>query len=176
MLFVVVVVYQQDYSLTDYGDHDDHVRSSLLRASSRQILQHGARSRRVDMYLFDSDHRNALMLASVNNHSAVCTILAQQGVPIGVVDKDNKNALQLAKSDELKSGLGAVCMLRAAASGDLETVKLLVNQNVNINVMDKSERTPVMYARGGHFEVIKFLCENDCIMASQYNDGWTTLM
>ena len=54
-------------------------------------------------------------------------------------------------------------MLSAAGNGYLEIVKILEENGADINVKNKFDNTPLIWAAiNGHFEVVRFLQDKGC--------------
>lgn len=63
-----------------------------------------------------------------------------------------------------------------ARRGDLEKVKELINKKANINALDPSNHTALMWASlNGHIDVAKKLIKNNARLDIVNNKGWTAL-
>jgi ankyrin repeat protein len=67
-------------------------------------------------------------------------------------------------------------MHKAAEIGDVNTVRLILEQGVDINLRDSNGNTPLFLAsRHGHFNVVQFLIENGADVNVQCQNGITPL-
>ncbi|MBU0479025.1 ankyrin repeat domain-containing protein [bacterium] len=61
--------------------------------------------------------------------------------------------------------------------GDVEEMKLLLRQGLNVNIKDAFDRTPLMIAAFyGHLEMVKLFIENGADVNAQQKEGLTALM
>ncbi|NDE30250.1 MAG: hypothetical protein EB076_09325 [Flavobacteriia bacterium] len=68
-------------------------------------------------------------------------------------------------------------LLTAAAKGDLETVKAIIESGGSANTEDKEKLTALMYAvRKDNIEVVKYLIKKGAKVNAIENEGWTALM
>lgn len=66
-------------------------------------------------------------------------------------------------------------LLDAAENGDIELIKSLVSQGVNINIQNNWGYTPLhLAARNGHIELVKFLTQNPEININAISNYNTT--
>ena len=129
----------------------------------------------------DYDRRTALHLAAGEGHGDVVELLCQVGANVNVEDRWNKRPLDDAKrvghvecieilerygakqgsSDAILDMDSITSLITAAASGDVEYVKLLIdNGSLNLDEGDYDKRTALHLAAGeGHEEVVRLLCE-----------------
>ncbi len=68
-------------------------------------------------------------------------------------------------------------LLTAAAKGDLETVKAIIESGGSANTEDKDKLTALMYAvRKDNIEVVKYLIKHGAKVNAIENEGWSALM
>jgi ankyrin repeat protein len=74
-------------------------------------------------------------------------------------------------------GHGHTPLMRAALDGDIESVKALINQGMDINRRDENGRTALMFAVvNRHYETMKVLLEHGADVNARSNVGGTALM
>ncbi|MES0490291.1 MAG: ankyrin repeat domain-containing protein [Leptospirales bacterium] len=80
-------------------------------------------------------------------------------------------------SKDIKAGdEGETPLLKAAANGDVETVKLLLEHGADINAIDDRAESALLSASYlGHYELVKFLIENGANIENPGNKGYTPL-
>lgn len=68
-------------------------------------------------------------------------------------------------------------LVKAAKDGDIETVKKLISQKVNVNAMYYDETSALMFAAmNGHIEIVNLLIENNANVNARNNIGGTALI
>lgn len=76
------------------------------------------------------------------------------------------------EDDDLCYSHGCTPLFIAAASGDLEIMRLLLEKGAQVNARDKEHCTPLMIAsKKSHVNVIKLLIEREADLALQDQDG-----
>lgn len=88
---------------------------------------------------------------------------------------------QICKGDRrLNWDLGPISkseLVRACEGGDFSTVKILLEESVDLNGLDSTGRTPLMFASGsGHLEVIRLLLEHQADVMMRNCAGHTCVM
>ncbi|CAL1146806.1 unnamed protein product [Cladocopium goreaui] len=88
---------------------------------------------------------------------------------------------QICKGDRrLNWDLGPISkseLVRACEGGDFSTVKILLEESVDLNGTDSTGRTPLMFASGsGHLEVIRLLLEHQADVMMRNCAGHTCVM
>ena len=84
-----------------------------------------------------------------------------------------KSKARSRKNDKFPAFSG---LFRAACLGQLEKVKLLIENGAEINSKNDSGWLPVHYAvQNGHLEVVKFMFENGAEIDLKGKYGWTAL-
>ena len=68
-------------------------------------------------------------------------------------------------------------LFNASLYGNLETVKILLEQGADVDLQSNDGNTALIYAsRDGNLETVKFLLEQGADINLQSNDGWTALI
>ncbi|GMH33513.1 hypothetical protein BSKO_01347 [Bryopsis sp. KO-2023] len=122
----------------------------------------------------DYDKRTPLHLAASNNHlSMVKHLVIVHGADINVVDRYGGTPISdavVGRHAEVASFLrqqGATLQLndpaseicQAVSDGDLDYVKMLVDNGIDANVADYDSRSPLhLAAANGQLEILKYLC------------------
>eukprot|EP00435_Cladocopium_sp_Y103_P057659 s408_g19.t4 len=88
---------------------------------------------------------------------------------------------QICKGDRrLNWDLGPISkseLVRACEGGDFSTVKILLEESIDLNGTDSTGRTPLMFAAGaGHLEVIRLLLEHQADVTMRNCAGHTCVM
>ena len=68
-------------------------------------------------------------------------------------------------------------LMEAAYEGELERVRVLVQQGVPVDTTDAESRTALMWASfNGHTEVVRFLLDSEAVVGARDTNGRTALM
>lgn len=115
----------------------------------------------VNVNVTDAEGRTALMYASFNGHTEIAQKLIRADALAGMRDKAGRTAL-----------------LYASTGPFPETVKLLLENNADPNIIDADEHfTPLMHAAAeGQLEVVKILLEYGADPSLKDVDGETAYM
>ncbi len=129
----------------------------------------------VDVDVADSDYRTPVMFAAFNGHSAVVAFLHEHGAVINTKDINGRTPLLYASSGPfpgtvdylLKNGAevdiqgtleGFTALMTAAAEGQVDVVRVLLEHGADKDLEDKDGDTALSFARqNGHSEVIELL-------------------
>ncbi len=129
----------------------------------------------VDVNIKDENQHTALMLAAYNGHHHVIAWLVEKGAEVDAVDGMNRTALMFAstgpftKAVELLIDAGAnvnatdneenwTPVMMAAAEGQLEVVKLLVEKGADLAMVDVDGESSFDFAQSkGHQEVAAYI-------------------
>ena len=77
---------------------------------------------------------------------------------------------------EIRSSRGLTPLMRAAATGQLETVIELLDDGVDVNELGPRDSTALMFAAGGgHLEVVRHLVSKGADVHAREAGGWTAL-
>jgi len=128
-----------------------------------------------------------LIAASANGHLDVVSFLLEKGADAGAVSNRGLNALAVAgltdKVDQIeglliKKGAGDQSLIDAAAKGDLDTVKALLDSGVNINAKEEvTGFTPLIAAAyHGDLDTVEFLLEKGADVNAKTSRGVTALI
>ena len=80
------------------------------------------------------------------------------------------------EDDDLCYSHGCTPLFIAAASGDLEIMRLLLEKGAQVNACDKEHCTPLMIAsKNSHVNVVKLLIDREADLALQDQDGETAI-
>jgi Ankyrin repeats (3 copies)/Ankyrin repeats (many copies) len=162
---------------------------NLLQAAARGDVNHMRdllQSGRTNVNFRDYDRRTALHVAASEGHLEVCRFLVSQGARVNRSDRWGGSPLDDAHRHrhadvihylrELGASTGsgnrATNLITAAASGDVDEVKLLLHSllaaagtdkkpvnAVDVNKGDYDKRTALHVAAGeGHSEIVRMLC------------------
>jgi ankyrin repeat protein len=67
--------------------------------------------------------------------------------------------------------------IEAAKNGDLATIQIFINQNIDVDITDESGSPALMWAAGNdHLEVVKWLIDNGADIHKADSVGWTALI
>lgn len=115
------------------------------------------------------------MLASYNGHTKLVELLIDKGADVNMVDELTRNALMYASSGPfpntvkvlLKAGADPnltddeqnwTPAMMAAAEGQLEVLKVLVENGADLEMVDVDGESPLYFAtRSGHTKVIDYI-------------------
>ena len=76
-----------------------------------------------------------------------------------------------------KNGYGYTALIDASKNGDLEKVKLLIENGANIEVKDNNGDTALILASYyRRLEIVKYLVEKGANINATNDNGWTSLM
>ncbi len=141
------------------------------------VMVKSAVKKGTDVNITDNEGRTALMLASFNGHSEIVRFLIEKKADINYLDKTNRTALMYASTGpfnatvELLIKAGAeinvtdnveqwTAIMFAAAEGQFEVVKTLVEHGADLSMVDKDGESAYNFAvSNGHEEVAKLLKE-----------------
>lgn len=165
-----------DPNLPDETDNGLAGNSPLMEAAStffatnrgdmvRLLIQRGA-----DINQQDADGRTALMLALGYSDIDVIETLIKAGVDLDIQDNEGNTALMMAEfgksikvANILKQvgasqkGLKEVELLQAVDRGDVDKVKILLQENINVNARIGETTALCRAATEGHHEIAKLL-------------------
>ena len=72
---------------------------------------------------------------------------------------------------------GGPAILTAAAKGDIDTLKRLIDEGADVNQTNKAGKTALMMAAfNGRLGAVKFLLEKDADVSLKDEDGYTALL
>eukprot|EP00277_Geminigera_cryophila_P000616 CAMPEP_0179421922 /NCGR_PEP_ID=MMETSP0799-20121207/10102_1 /TAXON_ID=46947 /ORGANISM="Geminigera cryophila, Strain CCMP2564" /LENGTH=893 /DNA_ID=CAMNT_0021195917 /DNA_START=41 /DNA_END=2722 /DNA_ORIENTATION=+ len=162
----------KDTSEKEFGDKMCKAASRGDLQSLRSLVAKGAT---VDCC--DYDKRSALHLAAAEGHAAVVEFLVENGVAINVQDRWGGTALKDAQRgghkavqdlltkagatygyDDTSQGVHGEQLCKAAAKGDLNQIRKLVEQGVNLAAHDYDKRSALhLSAAEGHVDVVDYL-------------------
>lgn len=129
----------------------------------------------VNVNAIDEEKRTALMLAAFNGHTATVKLLLDHGAKLSERDSTGRTALMFAATGDnaaacetllaagadvnaTDTGEGFTALMHAAAEGQLEVVKLLLQHNAERDRRDIDGDTAKSFAeKNGHTEVVKAL-------------------
>jgi ankyrin repeat protein len=153
--------------------------TSLIEASARghlevvkYLLEKGA-----DLNLATSTGNTALMLASSFGHLEVVKYLVDKGAVITRTNNVGRTALYYARNNNaVVEYLSTTILLTAVKNGDLNGVKVAVENKANINYRDDNDNTPLVIAtQAGHYAVTRYLVENGANVNARNNEGRSAL-
>jgi len=135
---------------------------------------------------------SALILAALENKMDVCKILIQNGANTSLKDENGMTALMHAIIAGAPEGIETLiehtdpnlgdnrmqtALHFACAKGRIDTVKLLVQHQANLDVKNAIERTPLHVAsRNGNQDIVKLLAEHKANVNAVDQNGVTPLL
>lgn len=139
-------------------------------ATNRAAMIHLLLQRGADVDQQDAKGKTALMYAVRCSGVDVIQALIEGGADLNIANCDGSTALMQAENSEItkainilkqsgasEAGLKEVELVKAAANGNLDKVKVLLQENINVN-MRVEERTALCHAaRNGHLEIVNSL-------------------
>lgn len=123
----------------------------------------------------DPDHRTPMMFAAFNGHTVVVGFLVEKGAEVDNMDINGRTALMYASSGPFEETVklllakgaevnvqgtleGFTALMTAAAEGQIEIVRRLLDHGADRSLEDKDGDTALSFARQqGHAEVVKLL-------------------
>ena len=160
-------------SSAESPEKNQELRNASLEGMTEQIEQLIREGANVNSS--DEDGRTALMLAAFNGHVPALELLLNANAIIDVADSSGRTALMYActgpfpdavklllkKGSEINkadTGDKFTPLMYAASEGNLEVVKVLLDNNADPRIRDKDDDDALEFARrNGHSEVVKFL-------------------
>jgi uncharacterized protein len=127
--------------------------------------------------IVDTDGKNALMLAAFNGHTEIIKILFEKGVPINKQDNDGRTALMYASTGPFPATIKFLldkkaeiniadkvehftALMHAASEGQLEVVKILMENGADATLKDIDGDTAESFAvQNKHPEVAQYLAK-----------------
>ncbi len=128
-----------------------------------------------DVNTIDENKRTMLMLSAFNGHRQIVKFLIDKGADLNMRDAINRTALMYASTGPfvstveilLKSGAEPnitddeqnwTAAMMAAAEGQLEVLKVLVNNGADLEMVDVDGESSLDFAKAnGHTEVVKYI-------------------
>lgn len=143
-----------------------------------------------------TDGISALMTASVGGHVDAVALLLENGADPTVADQDGLTALMNAaesgsvevmrllveKADDpsyvnVMSESGFSAMIIAAAKGNTDAIKYLIETGCDVNAVHENKVTALMYAAAsGHIDAMKVLIESNADLEIKHTNGGTALL
>ncbi|MEW6347427.1 MAG: ankyrin repeat domain-containing protein [Thermodesulfobacteriota bacterium] len=129
----------------------------------------------------------ALILASLKGHAAVVKLLLERNADVDIRSARGVSAMMAAsldaKNDEIQKmliagGAGTTILIETTQSGDVEGVRQLLAEGININSAEKSNGYTALFVASmhGHVELVKFLLEKGANANARSAGGVTPLM
>ena len=135
----------------------------------------GALANGFDPNTFNSQKRTALMLAAFNGHDGIVSLLIEKGAKVNLTDAENQTALMFASTGPFASTVSILltaganpnmaggqekwsAVMWAAAEGQLEVVKVLVENGADLTMADIDGENSLYFAeQKGHTDVIAYI-------------------
>jgi ankyrin repeat protein len=148
------------------------------RAAAELLIAKGAN---VDAK--DNGGVTPLRLAAASGHKDIVELLLEKGADVNVTDNQGRTPLAVAKQHKhtevvniLRQHGAIETLLGAAASGDIDAVKLFLSKGDDINIRGNNGDTPLLIAaRNGHEDLVKLLIEKGANINASNNRGRTPL-
>jgi ankyrin repeat protein len=123
----------------------------------------------------DAEKRTPMMFAAFNGHTAVAEYLLDAGAMVDTKDSNGRTALMYAASGDFAETIGLLLkrgadvnvqgtlegftpLMTAAAEGQVEVVRLLLDHDADRSLKDTDGDTALTFARqNGHTEVVALL-------------------
>ncbi len=144
-----------------------------------------------DVQAQDKNGATALILAATEGHAEVVRVLLNRGANVAAKDHDGGTALlnavffgyreAAAELLKYKQGIEAIdlneAVLIAAGMGHIDILKDMLQNQVNVNVIGRNNRTPLMAAvKFGRVDTVRLLVDNGSDPTPKDNDGSTALI
>jgi len=180
-----------DPNLPDETDDDLAANSPLMAAAStffatnrgdmvRLLIQRGA-----DINQQDAEGQTALMHALRYSDMDVIETLIRAGADLDIQDNEGNTALMMAELIEStkvanilkqagasQKGLKEVELLQAVDLGDVDRVKTLLQENINVNVCIGENTALCKAASKGHHEIAKLLIAAGADVNQRASEGY----
>jgi len=151
----------------------ESLRNAALQGNMegvRQALDNGA-----DANDTGQQGQTALMLAAYNGHSEIVELLLNKGAKVRAVDANDRNALMYASTgsfpetvklllehdpmlDRTDNGEGFTALMFAAAEGNTEVARLLLEAGADPTIKDADEDTALDFAKqNGHSDAVELI-------------------
>ena len=165
------------FSAAKYGDAGslDEVLSKGLDGSKHTVYSSG--SGPVEYSNSEIAKADALLLAVKHQNVDCVKVLLKFNADIeGRFSEATEDMDDEFEDDDLCYSRGCTPLFIAAASGDLEIMRLLLDKGAQVNACDKEHCTPLMIAsKNSHVNVVKLLIEREADLALQDQDGKTAI-
>ena len=165
------------FSAAKYGDAGslDEVLSKGLDGSKHTVYSSG--SGPVEYSNSEIAKADALLLAVKHQNVDCVKVLLKFNADIeGRFSEATEDMDDEFEDDDLCYSRGCTSLFIAAASGDLEIMRLLLEKGAQVNACDKEHCTPLMIAsKNSHVNVVKLLIEREADLALQDQDGKTAI-
>lgn len=168
-----VLPQQATSNVADVTYNTDQIMQAALNGKLNTVevaLQNG-----FDVNTIDENKRTMLMLSAFNGHRQIVKFLIDKGADLNMRDAINRTALMYASTGPfvstveilLKSGAEPnitddeqnwTAAMMAAAEGQLEVLKVLVNNGADLEMVDVDGESSLDFAKAnGHTEVVKYI-------------------
>mmetsp|Transcript_23103 Transcript_23103/g.47903 ORF Transcript_23103/g.47903 Transcript_23103/m.47903 type:complete len:2455 (+) Transcript_23103:3757-11121(+) len=190
---------ESDSSATDFKEHIQQILKNRSAEALYEMIVAAAEGdgkkvkdlllQGLDINTHDFDKRTTLHLAAAQGNSKVVQLLLKEGADVHAVDRYGNNPLHEAVSNghisvaELLGRAGAELnyktsehMTKAAGSGDLDKLQMLISYGIDVNSADKDGRSSLhLVSSEGNLNVVEFLLAHEANPNSRDRWGHTPL-
>lgn len=152
-------IFELNISIETKDEYDETPLVKAIYAQNKEIVQYLV-SNSADMYATNLSSETTMMICAKKGFLEIAEILLKQGYDLNKSVPSTKQSI-----------LGM-----AVWANQLDMVPWLLNNEININVVDGMNWTPLMIASYlGHTDIVKILKKKGANTDLKENHGWTAL-
>ena len=152
-------IFELNISIETKDEYDETPLVKAIYAQNKEIVQYLV-SNSADMYATNLSGETTMMICAKKGFLEIAEILLKQGYDLNKSVPSTKQSI-----------LGM-----AVWANQLDMVRWLLNNEININVVDGMNWTPLMIASYlGHTDIVKILKKKGANTDLKENHGWTAL-